>query len=330
VSSSGRLRRRAISVSVAFGVAVGSVLFLPLWLPATLIADVVTLRRRLPLTRLALCGVCWAWLESAGILAATWLWLTFRSGDRRAHVVLQRWWIHRLVGALQRCADMPIEAPDVSAFGRGPLILMCRHASYADSLVSAWVTSVLAGMDPRYVLKRELLADPCLDIVGNRLPNHFLDRGATDSGPELAALRSMAATMGSNDVAIIFPEGTRAAPHKRERMLSALADKDPLRTSRLSGLRHLLPPRPAGAVALLEGCPTADVVVGWHTGFEGMDTVRGIYRRLAKGATHVHFEARRIDRADVPEGGGFTAWLDAQWLELDEKVHAQLSAGAVA
>jgi hypothetical protein len=44
----------------------------------------------------------------------------------------------------------------------------------------------------------------------------------------------------------------------------------------------------------------------------------------------VHFEARRIDRADVPEGGGFTAWLDAQWLELDEKVHTQLSAGAVA
>jgi len=38
------------------------------------------------------------------------------------------------------------------------------------------------------VLKRELLADPCLDIVGNRLPNHFLDRHATDSGPELAAL----------------------------------------------------------------------------------------------------------------------------------------------
>jgi hypothetical protein len=69
------------------------------------------------------------------------------------------------------------------------------------------------------------------------------------------------------------------------------------------------------------------VVLGWHTGFEGMDTVRGIYRRLAKGATHVHFEARRIDRADIPEGDAFTTWLDEQWLELDAKVGARLSGG---
>ena len=55
--------------------------------------------------------------------------------------------------------------------------MLCRHASLADSLVSAWVITSVAGMNPRYVLKRELLVDPCLDIVGNRLPNHFLDRG---------------------------------------------------------------------------------------------------------------------------------------------------------
>ena len=30
----------------------------------------------------------------------------------------------------------------------------------------------------RYVLKRELLWDPCLDIVGQRVPNIFVDRDA--------------------------------------------------------------------------------------------------------------------------------------------------------
>jgi len=75
------------------------------------------------------------------------------------------------------------------------LLMVCRHASRADSLVSAWVVTIGAGMHPRYVLKRELLADPCLDVVGNRLPNHFGDRGAADSATELVADRAVDALL---------------------------------------------------------------------------------------------------------------------------------------
>ena len=125
--------------------------------------------------------------------------------------------------------------------------MLCRPASLADSLVSAWVVTSLAGLRPRYVLKRELLADPCLDIVGNRLPNYFLDRQAADSRLELDALTLLSAGMGLDDVAVIFPEGTRASPNKRERALSKLRERDPARAERLAGLQHLLPPRPAGS-----------------------------------------------------------------------------------
>lgn len=54
-------------------------------------------------------------------------------------------------------------------------------------------------MRPRYVLKDDLLIDPCLDIVGNRLPNHFLDRFPHDGAVELGLLEAMAGGMNSLD-----------------------------------------------------------------------------------------------------------------------------------
>jgi 1-acyl-sn-glycerol-3-phosphate acyltransferase len=178
--------------------------------------------------------------------------------------------------------------------------MLCRHASLADSLLSAWVVTSVARMNPRYVLKRELLLDPCLDIVGNRLPNHFLDREAADSGVELAALRALSEEMGADEVCIIFPEGTRAT---------------------LSALRHVLPPRPAGSAALVAGHGAADVVLAWHVGFDGLDNFGAILRHLRRRPAPVQFHTRRIPRHLVPDGDGFTEWLDHEWLQVDRDVH---------
>jgi 1-acyl-sn-glycerol-3-phosphate acyltransferase len=202
--------------------------------------------------------------------------------------------------------------------------MLCRHASLADSLLSAWVITSVAVMNPRYVLKRELLFDPCLDIVGNRLPNHFLDREAPDSNVELDALRALSAALTVDQVAVIFPEGTRATPAKRTRALDRIRERDPERADRLSGLRHLLPPRPAGSAALVEGCPQADVVIAWHVGFDGLDTFAGIRRHLERVPPPVEFHARRVPRSEVPSGTAFTRWLDDQWLAADAAVEALL------
>jgi 1-acyl-sn-glycerol-3-phosphate acyltransferase len=179
-------------------------------------------------------------------------------------------------------------------------------------------------MNPRYVLKRELLLDPCLDIVGNRLPNHFLDRHATDSAAELAALRELSAGLQHDQIGIIFPEGTRAAPNKRARALAKIGERDPERAERLSSLQHLLPPRPAGSAALIDGCPVADVVIAWHVGFDGLDTFGGILRHLAHAPAPVRFHSRRVPRSEVPSGEAFTRWLDDQWVQADHDVHALL------
>jgi 1-acyl-sn-glycerol-3-phosphate acyltransferase len=316
--------RRLASIGGLFLAAVMLLLLVPVWIPIAIVADLIRARPRLPIARLLLFALGWAWLESAGVVIAFGLWLTRQSKNREAHYRLQTWWAANVLGVLRVTTGIRVIADDVDQLRPGPAILLCRHASLADSLVSAWIVTSLAHLHPRYVLKRELLVDPCLDVVGNRLPNHFLDRQATDSSVELEALTQLSSGMSQGDIAVIFPEGTRASPSKRERALQRLTEKDPARAERLAALQHLLPPRPAGAAALLAGAPDADIVIGWHVGFDGLDTFGGILRHLARKPPPVRFRARRVARADVPSGQAFTEWIDEAWLRADHDVHVML------
>lgn len=314
------LRRRLISVP---GLLVAAILLLvtaPLWIVIGAVADAGRRRFRLPTVRLLAFGLCWLWIESAGIVVTGVLWITGQRNNHAAHYWLMGWWAARLIGALRVTTGMTVVQSDAEALSPGPVVLLCRHASLADSLLSVWVITNKLGMQPRYVLKRELLADPCLDVVGHRLPNHFLDRTATDSESELDAVRALSAEMNDNQLAVIFPEGTRASARKRERALAKIAERDPGRAKRLAGLQHLIPVRPAGSAALIAGCPQADVVIGWHVGFEGLDNFGGILRHLARSPRPIRFRTRRIARSDVPSGEAFTRWLDDVWLETDSAV----------
>ena len=307
-----------------FVTAVLLLVLVPIWIPVAVAADLVRGRLRLPIARLLLFALGWSWLESASVVIAFGLWLTGQRNNHEIHYRLQAWWAAQVLGVLRATTGIRVTAENVEQLQPGPAILLCRHASLADSLVSAWVVTSLAGLHPRYVLKRELLADPCLDIVGNRLPNHFLDRQATDSQVELEALTRLSSGMGPRDIAVIFPEGTRASPGKRARALEKLGERDPARAGRLAPLQHLLPPRPAGSAALIAGAPGTDIVIGWHVGFDGLDTFGGILRHLARKPPAVRFRFRRIPRADVPTGQGFTEWIDAMWLQADQDVHTML------
>lgn len=318
------LQRRAVTVPGLFLLAIVLVVTLPVWAPMTMLVDAVRLRFRFPTTRLLAFGVCWSWLEVAGVTVAAALWLTGQRGNRRAHYGLQRWWAENLLGALGATCGITLDVENVEAFRPGPVLLFVRHASLADSLVSAYVVTSLAGLQPRFVLKRELLVDPCLDIVGRRLPNHFLHRGANDSAPELAAVAGLVADLGPRDVGIIFPEGTRASPRKRATALLKIAEREPARAAELSVLQHLLPPRPSGAHAMASGAPALDVVLAWHVGFEGLDTFGGILSALGRRLPPIRFVARRVPAAEVPRGEGFATWLDEQWIALDAEVSMAL------
>jgi 1-acyl-sn-glycerol-3-phosphate acyltransferase len=323
------MKRRLISMP---GLVLGAVILtvaIPVWLPLVLVIDACRLKWRFPLARLLSFAVCWVWLETSGVICSALLWITGQSKNLPKHYALQRWWADQLLRALKATCGFSVEVENIDALQPGPVLLFARHASLADSLVSAYVVTTLAQMNPRYVLKRELLADPCLDVVGQRLPNHFLDRQATDSTPELLALEELVTGIDESTVGIIFPEGTRANKKKRDRALEKIAVVDAERAQRLQGMKHLLPPRPAGAAAMLRGCPSADVVFAWHVGFEGLDTFGGILRGISSRMPPIRFHLRRVERLAVPltsqvDTNEMTKWLDSEWMRMDHEVDEAL------
>jgi 1-acyl-sn-glycerol-3-phosphate acyltransferase len=329
-SRAAKWKRRSITVPSLFAFTVAITLSAPFWAPGAVLAALVRGRRRLPVLRLLAFGVCWGWLETAGVARSFVLWATGRARRAEPHYALMGWWADALMRAMSATTGLRPRVEHGEALGDGNAIVIARHASLGDSLLSAWAICSQGGLQPRYVLKKELLFDPCLDIVGLRIPNHFLDRESADGIGELDALRELAAGIGPGSVGVIFAEGTRANDRKRARALEKIAERDPDRASRLASLRRLLPPRPAGSRAMVEGAPAADVVLAWHTGFDGLDTFGGMMRTLSRPLPPVRFVVGRVPRAEVPAGDEFERWLDERWLEMDAAVAQALSAEVVA
>ena len=318
--------RRTVTCSGVIALALILVVLLPLWLPILLLADLVRGRLRLPLVRLVTFALLWSWLETAGLAGALGLRLVGRANRTAPNFALQRWWATNLVRSVRATTGMTIEVEGLQDLGEGPLVVLGRHVSLIDSAISAWILSGLAGLDPRYVLKRELRWDPCLDIVGHRLPNHFVDRSSIDVAAELLGIARMAEGLGTGEVAVVFPEGTRANDAKRARIVEQLRERNPVRAERLSGLVHLLPPRPAGADALLRAVRAADVATMWHVGLEGLDGFGGIVRAISRGPLRVTVVLHRYVRSLVPSEG-FVEWLDERWCEMDAAVASALAEG---
>ena len=315
--------RRPVMVLGVISMAIGLLVSSPVWVPVTLVLDAVRLKWRFPLLRFTMFGLMWSWLETLGLMSAVVLWVTGQAKNQDLNYRLQKWWTRGVIGALMMTVGLRIDVEGAEKLGDGPFIALCRHASLADSIMSAWVFVTKSHLRPRYVLKKELQLDPCLDVVGHRLPNYFLNRQSTDVSTELQGLAQMAEGLAHRDIAVIFPEGTRANDVKRARILERLRERSPERAQRLKGLQYLMAPKTAGVSALLSAVPNAKVVTMWHSGFDGMDTFRGIVKHLAKSAVRVQVRVVEHQRATVATGEAFVAWLDDQWIAMDTAV-AQL------
>ena len=318
------LRRPVMGLAVTV-LAVALLVSCVVWAPLLVVIDLLRRRWRLPLVRFVAFGMLWSWLEACGLVAAILLFLVGQGKNLSANYRLQAWWTRNVVRALRITVGLRIEVEGFDELGTGPFIALCRHASLADSVMSAWVLADHAHLKPRYVLKKELKMDPCLDVVGHRLPNYFIDRKSANVSSELQGIEQMAAGLAEDEVAVIFPEGSRANNTKRARALDKLRTRSPKRAERLEKLQRLLPPKPAGASALLAAVPHANVITMWHSGFDGLDTFRGIVRHLAQRAIRVHVKITEHHRATVASGEAFVDWLDEQWLVMDDAVSRHVS-----
>ena len=63
---------------------------------------------------------------------------------------------------------------DLCSVAGGPLIVFIRHSSTIDTLIPTELITRRHGLKLRFVMKTELLADPCLDVAGHWVPNYFV------------------------------------------------------------------------------------------------------------------------------------------------------------
>jgi len=194
------------------------------------------------------------------------------------------------------------EISDNLALRRGPVIVLVRHASIIDNLLPSVLVARAHRIRLRYVLKRELLRDPCLDVAGRRLPNYFVRR---DTGEQVERdnVRRLAEGLSPRDGVLLYPEGTRFTPERRIRAIERIAERDPQRARRVEGIEHLMPPKVGGFLAVLDGAPGVDVVVMTHAGFDGLRLISDMWRGALVGRViRVRFERT--------EHAGGTAELD--------------------
>lgn len=308
------LTRRLLSIPALVLAAAAVAAGFPLLLPLALVIDAV--RGHALASRGVVMAAIYLACEVAGLAASLALWLArpLMSRERwlERHYALQHWWASSLLAAARSLFSLQVEI-EGDADLSGPVVVFIRHASIVDTLLPAALLTGPGGLRLRYVLKRELLADPCLDVVGNRLPNVFVRRGAGD--PEVERVAALARGLGAGEGVLIYPEGTRFTPAKRARALDRLAGTDV--AARAAALGHVLPPRPGGPLALLEAAPDADALFVAHVGLDGLATLADVWRGDLVGS-RVRVALWRVDREQIPnDANARLDWLWSEWARMD-------------
>ena len=261
-----------------------------------------------------------------GILGAVMIWLfslgSWLGGPSRFiewNAALQRAWSQALFRGSFFVFSMELDVSGLEHADAGPFLLFVRHSSAADTVLAAGLVANPQRRLLRYVLKRQLLWDPCLDIVGCRLPNAFIDRAAQNPAEELDEIKRLTHDLGPMSGVLIYPEGTRFTTKKLARSIGKLREKGWTElVSEAERFESVLPPRLAGPLALIEAAPELDLLFLEHTGFEGAATFDSFWSGQLVGR-RVHVRLRRITAAEIPSEGR-ELWLFRQWKETDRWV----------
>ncbi len=326
-----RWKRRAATIPLMLGITAVGVVASPFILTAAAIVDLAKFRVRLPTVRVVLFLLQYAINDSIEILLAPVYWVLAGLGTRldqpasmARHERLQRWSVDVMARRAEQLLGLrlDIDAASIAAMAPGPVIVLCRHVNVVDASLPALLYQRI-GFRIRGVIMAELLADPGFDLIYNRTGSVFIPR---DNGPEaITIVRQLGHALEPTTAVVIFPEGRLFRPDRLQRAVSRLGLENPDRAARLASLRHVLPPRPGGVLALLDTIP-ADVVVIVHTGLEQFASFAELAKAVPLRAP-IEVTAWRVPVDQIPEADlERIAWLDAQWLLVDDCVTRALSA----
>lgn len=313
--------RRFVTIPVFLLATTVMTLLLPAVVLAGAVLSLVPALRGTWRTLLFVTG--YLWCETIGILVSILIWVRYREQDEflTANYRLQCWWANTLKRLAEILFQLHFDITGAKALEGQAALMMPRHASIADTIIPMVFYAIPFGLRLRYVLKQELLIDPCLDIVGNRLPNLFVDRSGQDSESARRGVAELMQGLGANEGVLIYPEGTRFSESKREALRARQRDNAAL-IAQLDRWRLLMPPRLGGTLALLDGNPGRDLVFCAHTGFEGSSHFSNLLNGGWVGAqVRIHFW--RVPFHAVPKNREErVTFLFEQWDLMEKTVNS--------
>lgn len=327
-----RVPRRIVSIGGVFLGLIIVIGLMPVLLIAAVVADAILDWRRHRFARIL--GGLTAYLlnEAAGVLALFGMWVLTGFGaamhterSYRMHGRLHGWWTNNLLEVFRFFFGARYDVKNLDAVQPSPVIILARHISLLDAVVPSVLLTRHEWNAPRHVLMRGLRWAPCIDILGHRTPNYFVDRQSRKRDDETAPIRKVGASVEPHGSGVIFPEGGFRTPARFARAIERLQESNPTFAERAMHLRHVMPPRPAGSAALLDGAPGVDAVIVTHIGFEGFGSVGEILANTPFRRT-VEIDLRRIPREEIPEPGSdeFTDWLMVQYEWIDDWVDQRM------
>jgi 1-acyl-sn-glycerol-3-phosphate acyltransferase len=331
-----RLIRRLVLAPVVIVIALGVIAASPLLAVLALLFGLAGLARagRMRNLRLVSFAVVWLTAEIVTLVLLAGLWVISGFGDRlhtepyqSRHYAVVRWFLDRLYRGAERTYGLrvEIEEPEPTAQERlarlnRPVIVLSRHAGPGDSLMLVHQLLSVYGRRPRVIMKASLQLDPILDMMGNRLPNVFVQPRRVGESMYTEQIARLARGLGANGALVIFPEGGNWTPYRWRRSIRRLenAGRGDL-AARARDMPNLLAPRPGGALAAINARPDADVIFVAHVGLDTILSVADIWRRFPIDQV-IRAKWWRVPHDEVPRGVGHEAqvtWLYDWWERMD-------------
>ena len=330
-----KLIRRLIVAPLVVVLEAALVLLSPLILVVALVASPFT--GGLRPVRAAMIVLSGTTRHMAALLGLLGLWVASGFGRRmsseaiqQAHYDLMRWFVSGVYATIVSLARVRVEVVASAEAGAvlsardKPVVLLSRHAGEGDTLLVLYELLCPHRRRPRIVMHERLRLEPLVDVLGDRLPNRFVDPRGGDTERDIAG---MASTLGDEAALVIFPEGRNFSAEHRQRAIDRLhAAGHADQAGAAQAMRHVSAPRPGGALAGLSAAPGADVVVMGHVGFPtGLGEV---WRHLPEEQV-IEVRLWHEPADSIPaDHDAQIEWLFDRWRTLDEWVGERETARA--
>ena len=281
--------------------------------------------------------------------------------------------LRTFLGALLRLAQpvfgfrLQVQEPDrhpedlLRASSDVPLLVLARHAGPGASFALVHLLLTRYGrqlqvvlkdtlrLDPaidllltRYgrqlqvVLKDTLRLDPAIDLLLTRTGCTWIPANRTDPDEPARRVGQAAAGLHGRQTLLLFPEGADWTPLRHLAAVAKLHQRGLVRQAQQAlRMPHVLPPRPAGTVAALQGAPNADVLIFTHTGHDALLDATSAWRALPL-TRPLQMAWWRAPADSLPSHAPdqINNWLHNTWVNIDawiaeqnDLIHLQRSLG---